>query len=519
VRRGERLRALWLRWDRVVLALALLLPVLASSLLGFLWLWERGWMLAFLLGSLGLVALIRLARWAALRGAVSRGGPGGERPLDAPLGPLPGIPADWSGAETAALDRARARIRAALPEPVPWDSLPARALAEVEAVASDLSGGRRGALDFTAPEALLLVGLLAARYRRILLEQVPFADRLSIQALWWVWQRQGGLRAAAEGGWLAWRGLRLMLNPAGAVLREVEQLLAAGLQDRLGRTLTRDLQARLLDEAARAAIELYSGRLRFSEAELAAIALPETARDAEQPEAPPLRVLLVGQLSAGKSTLLNALAGQDLAETDAAPVTERTQAVELELDGTRLRLVDTPGLDGSAGRCAAVAQEAAQADLLLWVLRADRPDRSPDHALRAELDRLLAATPERRAPPVVSVVAAADLLLPGWPWPEHALPPVARHRLDAALEALAADWPGPAVPLSAEPEPWNLSALLAALTAALPEARQVQRQRQRLAGARAGGARATLVRAGRGLRSAAGVVAGALTEGFRRKGG
>ena len=69
-----------------------------------------------------------------------------------------------------------------------------------------MPGGRRGALDFTAPEALLLIGRLAERYRGILMAQVPFADRLSMKALWWVWERQRGMRAAAEGGVLVWRG-------------------------------------------------------------------------------------------------------------------------------------------------------------------------------------------------------------------------------------------------------------------------------------------------------------------------
>jgi uncharacterized protein len=180
--------------------------------------------------------------------------------------------------------------------------------------------------------------------------------------------------------------------------------------------------------------------------------------------------------------------------------------------------VDTPGLTGADRRRDTVAAEAAEADLILWVLRADRPDRSPDHALRAALDARLARMPDRRAPPVLTVIAAVDLLLPGWPFPEHRLPPEARHRLADALAALAEDWQGVAVPVSVEPVDWNLDALEAAIAANLSEARQVQRQRRRLEAGRLRPGE-TLARAGRGMRSAAAVVAGAVVERFRRRPG
>lgn len=501
MRLAERVKALWLRWDRLALILMLALPFVAAMFLGFLWLYERGWLLWYLLGVIVLAAAVRLGRALALRAQ-----------RHAPLPPLPitqgqAPSADWSQPERDAYDRARRRIRDGLPAPLDWEALPARALAVVEGVAEDLSGGKRGALDFTAPEALLLIGRLSERYRSLMRAYVPFADRLSLQALWWLWQRQDAARTAAQGGWLVWRGVRLLMNPAAGVMREAERVLTSGLQDRLGAAVTRDLQARLLDEAARAAIDLYSGRLKFTDAELAQATLPEARRDAPGPQEPPLRVLLVGQVSAGKSTLLNLLAGEDAAETDAAPVTDRTAAHLAEIGGVPVRLVDTPGLDGSARRRDAVAAEAADADLVLWILRADRPDRSPDRAFREALAARLAKVPERRPPPVIPVAAAADLLIPGWPFPEHRLPPEARHRLGAALAALAEDGAAGAVPVSAEPVVWNLDALHAAIAAAAPEARQVQRQRRRLAAAKGAGVTATLGRAAGRLGSLAGDLA------------
>ncbi len=520
----ERLRALWLRWETLVFAAVLALPFVVLAALGGVWLWQEGWLLPFALVTAALVGSVRLVHWAVrvvgrqkpqagqeplaegagpLRASATRAAQGeSAEPLSeaaVPLGrgDLPASSSAWSEAEKEAFFRARARIRAELTQAVDWAELPKRTLAVVESVALDLSGGKRGALSFTAPEALLLVERLAGQARRLLLEHVPFADRISIEALWWLWQRRNAGLALARTGWLVWRGVRFLLNPTTALLRELEGRLAARLQDRLGAALTFELQRRLLEEAATLAVDLYSGRLRFSEQELLNIRLADDERDAAPQEEPTLRIVLVGQLGVGKSALFNALLGEARAEVDAAPTTARAEAALWPLAGGVVRLFDTPGLDGSRERTATVAALAAEADLVVWVFRADRPDRSPDHRLRHALAEAIG--PSRRAPPIIPVLAAIDLILPGWPWPEHDLPQSARARIETALKALADDWLEPAIPISLSPK-WNLENLEATLVAALPEARLVALGRRRAALAQENRFSLELRRAVRGAR-------------------
>lgn len=499
MRLADRLRQTLLRWDRLGLAAILALPLTVSTLLGFLWLHEHGYLLWFALGSALFIAVFRgavaLARWRTrARGERE------PRQLKSPK-----ADPEWSDAEKAAYDRARGRIDRRLREALPWPELPAEALVVVEEVAADLSGGRRSALDFTVPEALLLIDQVALRYRAFLLENVPWSDRLSVRTMHWLWRKQDAALTAWETGFLAWRGVRLVLNPAVGLLREAERALATGLQDRLTDKFRRDAQAILLEEAAQAAVDLYSGRLQATEADLARHAARQMVPDA--PEEGPLQIVLVGQGSAGKSTLLNALLGHEAAETDAAPTTDRASGHALD---DRLRLVDTPGLDGTAKMARAVAAQMVTADLVIWVHRANRPGRAADEALRAEFLRAMARDPARRHPPVIHVANAADLLLPGWPRPENVLTAEDRAVLDRACAAIGAGMGVTRVlPVRAEAPDWNIDALEAEIDAVLPEARMAQRNRLRRAAAGGEGLRGNLTRARRGL--------GALGRAFRWK--
>ncbi|MGC6483246.1 MAG: GTP-binding protein [Synechococcus sp.] len=90
-----------------------------------------------------------------------------------------------------------------------------------------------------------------------------------------------------------------------------------------------------------------------------------------------LRVAVFGRVGVGKSSLVNALVGEDTMATDVAHgCTRHQQAVAwpLRIDGLqRVELVDTPGIDevSAAARGRLAARVALQADLVLLVLDAD----------------------------------------------------------------------------------------------------------------------------------------------------
>jgi tRNA modification GTPase len=120
-----------------------------------------------------------------------------------------------------------------------------------------------------------------------------------------------------------------------------------------------------------------------------------------------LDVVLAGRPNVGKSTLLNALLGEDRAiVTDAPGTTRDTLTERLMLDGLAVRLTDTAGLreGGDAAEALGVARARAaldRADVLLLVLDASAPLTPEDRALLAEVGA--------RAQPRIIALNKADL--------------------------------------------------------------------------------------------------------------
>ncbi|MGB0561102.1 MAG: GTP-binding protein [Spirulinaceae cyanobacterium] len=111
--------------------------------------------------------------------------------------------------------------------------------------------------------------------------------------------------------------------------------------------------------------------------ELQAIAQPYLKRlkgALDQLEQPLLRIALFGLVSRGKSAVINALLGQKRLLT--SPLNGETrypQAVQWQLAGQTVELIDTPGLDEIKGQVRAeMARDVAnQADLILFVVSGD----------------------------------------------------------------------------------------------------------------------------------------------------
>ncbi|UWR21746.1 GTPase family protein [Sulfitobacter sp. S190] len=477
----DRLRPFLLRWDRLLPVLAIVLPLVFSCVFGFIWLVERDLLIPFIGISIGFGACVALSRltvgwWRRRQAPQSDNAP--------PTRIRARVDPDWTATERKVFEDTRGFIEEATAAPVPWPDMQPLALEVIRRVAR--ASGRKGkdVLDFSGPEALLLVARVSDRLRSDLRDRMPFADSISIGTLYWLWQHREQVRRVQRHGMQAWRVFRLVKSLPVAILREIEGVIAEGHASFVSNEGVAVVQTLILEEVAVAAVDLYSGRLRFSDAELLQMRQAAGAEDRGRLATPdaPLRLAVAGQISSGKSSLINAVLNTEVAETDILPTTDKPQTYETSLDGLPVVLLDMPGLDGSARVAQAVQDELLRADMILWTVRANRPAREIDRAAIDALRAFFAAHPERRMPPLVVVIPFIDALLEGWPFAENFLTDHAMQKVHDIVVAVSNDigvdgeLTLPVVLTSPE---WNVERLRARIVGRSADALMAQRNRLR----------------------------------------
>jgi uncharacterized protein len=471
-------------WPELLLVLCVALPWLSLLGLGMLWLWQghHVWVWAIAAAIIGLPA-IPLARLIRKRANAQA-----RIALRDVAEPSRG----WNAAGQEAWAQVLAIADATSPFSfTETEPLVASARETIEAVARRFHPQTQNAwARFSLPEVLLLAERLCRDVRREALRHVPGVRTARLSDLLWLkrqHERHGALaQTGLRIGYAVWRVIRAAINPLQAAGSETSSLLVDRAASVLSYRLRAYVTRLLILEVGRASIELYSGRLALSEEELRAAQGLDAAL-AAAPDAP-VRIVLAGQINAGKSSLLNALANEIKSAVGPVPTTARVAEYRLEIQGRpAVSVVDMPGLD-PRNEPELLAQ-AERADLILWVASATQPARDPDRRSLEAIRAWAGAQLARRAPPVLLALTHIDELRPASEWkpPYDIAAPAApkaqniRAALDAVSRALSlrAD---AIVPVAMPPgrEHYNLDALWARIAIELDEAKLVQLDRLRL---------------------------------------
>ncbi|MCG9556568.1 GTPase family protein [Vibrio kanaloae] len=397
---------------------------------------------------------------------------------------------DWSQKELSIWNESKHYVRQQLMVDVEWGNLDQTGLEILEFVAEKFD---KKPLDFSIPEGLKLFEEVSRRYKLVVREHIPGIEYLKvsyIKAGYEAYDRYGELglkivKAAIWGNHLK----NLYLNP----LKVVSDLGREQATSSMTKGVVDDMQyaakQALLDEVAAVAIDLYSGRFSIEDEALRTSEVSELDEQRFAPELEPVRIVLVGQTSSGKSSLINALKQELVAEVDVLPSTDASTVYNAFVDDNDVRVVDLQGLDGNAKTEVLMLKEMTQADVVLWVLKANQSARELDKQLKDKFDAFYddPKNISRKKPIVISVVNQVDRLKPVNDWqPPYDLGNPTSTKAKTIAQALEYNHmllqTDIVLPLAIAPEKveFGLEALKRTLIEGIADANNVQRNRQRL---------------------------------------
>jgi hypothetical protein len=282
--------------------------------------------------------------------------------------------------------------------------------------------------SLTVPELLAVVELAAHDLAEMVTTYVPAGHLLTVDAWRKAKQATEWYTTASNIYWLVSglfapvnTGVRYLASRLGVTMPF--QKLQANLLvwfytayvHRLGTYLI-DLNSGRLKVGARRYRELLAEHGPAAAVEVKGQIVGEGAESVRQ-----VTLTLLGQVKSGKSSLVNALLGEQRAATHVLPATEEITRYELMLEGipTRLVLADTVGYGHTGPRqdqLRATQEAAMRSDALLLVLHARNPARQPDLELLQALSKWFEARPDLKMPPVLAVLTHIDVLSPAMEW-------------------------------------------------------------------------------------------------------
>lgn len=426
----------------IFLGLLFLLPWLALIILGGRWLWEHGW-LFYGVGALSafLLLLSGLLRWRSKQAKALV-----IEPLV--ITPNPNWP-DHALPAWAAIDELAKTWSARTDLFSDQNNLLKLSNEVLITVAKQFhADSKHPIMEFPLPYLLKLIVLVCEDIQHEVLDKIPGSHAVSVGDLLRYKQWYDTLATMKQAVDV---GHALFNWPSAALGKIRSSLLGKGLN-----LVTDELRQRLVNAYIRKlgyyAIQLYSGQLT-----LEAIAPTDTLtqyaqqdktqaeRDAKSIE--PLRLLILGQVSAGKSTLINALFGELKSAAGLLPTTPEITPYVLERDGLQQAIVlDSPGYGGLQHDeiPLALKQQWAKVDVVLMVCNAAQAARQADAQQLNAIRRYFQEERQNQALPVILVVATQiDRLRPVREWqPPYNIQAPTRpkeHSIRQACNAIAED--------------------------------------------------------------------------------
>jgi len=423
---SRRQQVIW-----ILALIGLLTPYVGLMVVGGYALWEKGWF--FIYGGItaGITTLVYgLASY--LRG---KRGLKDIRPLEYEC------PQSWPPQERAAWEKVERLAQEATEGKIPVNTVQdLRALIErlIQEIAHHYHPHHEDAyLDVPLPQLLKIVEKVAQEVRQVVQSQVPGSHILTIRDWKNMKDMYDVVKPLYETLYTVYRVGTLPISIPNALWREIRRYAVGQVFDLSKKEATESLISYVIHRMGFYLIELYSGRVILDESDfektrLAAEQAELRSAEPDVDDVPPefIRIVIAGQLKAGKSSLVNALRGTWQAQTDVLPCTGDVQYYLMrpstESSGTECRpvlpgllmLVDTPGYDspGQGSLSRPLRAEIEKADLIVLVCSARMASRKADHDFLGSVRQFFQEHPRWKMPPVIVVGSFIDELRPRHEW-------------------------------------------------------------------------------------------------------
>lgn len=300
------------------------------------------------------------------------------------------ISQDWSAKETQIWQDCVKNIDLLVSKDSEWEALKPHTVAVAQFIAVRYE---RKELDLTILESLRAIEEVSRRFRKAVKEHLPAQEYIKLSHLKFGYDFYDGYAESGKTIYQVSNNVfrlgRALASPLQSIVSEFKDYLMKDLSSGAYENLTLNIKRMYLKEVASVCIDLYSGRLSFDPEELQASQVQQKDKERAFKGLEPIRVAVVGQVSAGKSSLINRLKKDVVSDVDIVPVTTDIKVFDFKLeDESAFSLVDLPGLDGSQKVKDLVLEQMMAADLIIWVLKVKQSARKLDTQLMNEFDSL-----------------------------------------------------------------------------------------------------------------------------------
>lgn len=341
--------------------------------------------------------------------------------------------------------------------------------------------------EIPIPYVLKIIELVSEDLRLNFVENVPGSHIITIHDIF----KGQRFSTLVKKYYRLYRVLSMPLNPASSLFREFQGMFTKAMVNVAAENIKLWLLQTYIKKVGYYAVELYSGTMVLDEIAFAeyepAKATPETQQMDSPTREIPLRILVLGQVNSGKSSLINGLFGEMRVATDILPSTDHVTPYVLEKDGIQKAIVfDSAGYENqfeAKKSFARIESDILCSDLIILVCSAVNGARQADKIMLNELTYLYKKQLYIPMPSVLVLLTHIDQLRPLREWN----PPYNIEKPDnpkstairAAMEAVSAELkvePARVIPACLKPtQLYNVQeAVIPAILAHLESAKRTQ---------------------------------------------